>query len=191
MTLQKLTVKLTGVSPLLMHNGQTADPLNPYSKALKAISGKRGKTDADFEEMAKVEWFSSLYKNKQDKIVLPDFVLEATFIAGAKKAKLGKQAQAGLFADGHAELIFDGNDLTPEQLFERDQNRHCCAVRVQRNKVMRTRSIFEDWEASVKVVFDDGMLDQAQVIRAIGDAGQQVGICDWRPKYGRFEVEVV
>ncbi|MEM8610395.1 MAG: hypothetical protein AAGF93_00140 [Cyanobacteria bacterium P01_H01_bin.105] len=170
-----------------MHNGQTADPLNRYSKALKVISGKRGKTDADFEEMAKIEWYASLYVS-DGKIVIPDTVLEATFLAGARKSKLGKQAEAGLFVNGHATLAFDGDDLSIDELFERDENRHCCAVRVQRNKVMRTRSIFKNWATVVDIRFDDNLLNESQVVRAAEDAGQQAGLCDWRPKFGRFEI---
>ena len=41
---------------LIMHNGQTADPLNPFSKAMKEISGKRKKTDTDYEAMANIEF---------------------------------------------------------------------------------------------------------------------------------------
>ncbi|MFG6094324.1 hypothetical protein SPB21_03700 [Leptothoe sp. ISB3NOV94-8A] len=174
-----------------MHSGQTADPLNRYSKALKAVSSKRAKTDADFEEMAKIEWYASLYTNKKEKIIIPDFVLEAAFVAGARKSKLGKQAQAGLFVDGHALLNFDGDDLPIDELFKRDQNRHCAAVRVQRARVMRTRSFFEDWTATIKLVYNDSMLNKPAVIRAIEDCGEQVGLCDWRPKYGRFVVETI
>ena len=54
-TLQ-LTIK--GVSPLLLHNGQTANPLNKYARQLKAVSGKRNKTDEDFEAMAKIEFLA-------------------------------------------------------------------------------------------------------------------------------------
>ena len=191
MPIQKLTIQLTGVSPILMHSGQTADPLNHYSKALKAISSKRSKTDADHEEMSKIEWFASLYLNKQQQVILPDFLLESAFINGAKKSKLGKQAQAGLFIENHATLDFDGQDLSPDELFERGENLHRKAVRVQQNKVMRTRFIAEQWGAKINLVYNDTLLNEAQVIRAIEDCGEQVGLCDWRPKYGRFLVEKV
>lgn len=189
MTFQRLQVRLKSVAPLLMHNGQTADPLNRYAKAMKVVSSKRNKTDADFEEMAKIEWYASLYLNKEQKVILPDFVLEATFVGGARKAKLGKQAQAGMFADGHALLEFDGDELTIDELFERDQNRDCSSVRVQRNRVMRTRFRVEEWQCLVNLVYNDEMMNKAAVLQAISDAGEQIGLCDWRPKYGRFTLE--
>jgi hypothetical protein len=51
--MQKSKFRLTSESPLLLHNGQTADPSNRFSKEMKKISGKRGKTDADFEQLSK------------------------------------------------------------------------------------------------------------------------------------------
>lgn len=71
-----------------MHSGQTADPLNHYAKALKAVSSKRSKTDADHEEMSKIEWFASLYLDKSQRVILPDYLLEAAFINGAKNRSL-------------------------------------------------------------------------------------------------------
>lgn len=54
--LEELKIKIVGISPLLMHNGQTSDPLNRFSKQLKAVSSKRKKSDEDYEEMARIEW---------------------------------------------------------------------------------------------------------------------------------------
>ena len=139
--------------------------------------------------MSKIEWFAALYLNKQKQIIIPDFVLEAAFINGAKKSKLGKQTQAGLFIEGHSVLDFDGKELTPDELFERGENLHRKAVRVQSNKVMRTRFIADQWGIKTIVAFNDTLLNKAQIIRAIEDCGEQVGLCDWRPKYGRFLVK--
>ena len=190
MTLKTLNFKITGLAPLLMPNGQTADPLNKFSKAIKAVTSKRSKTDADHEEMAKLEWFASLYLDK-GKVIIPDFVVEASLVAGARKSKLGKQAEAAIYVENHAILEFDGMDLTPEELFDRDENRDCRAVRVQKNKVMRTRFIAKEWSANISVLFDDSMLNSAAVKKAVADCGYQVGLCDWRPKYGRFEAELL
>ena len=34
-----VSAEIEGDGALVMHNGQTANPLNPYSKALKQVSG--------------------------------------------------------------------------------------------------------------------------------------------------------
>ena len=45
----------------LMHNGQLSDPLNEWTKAKKKITDKKKKTDADHEEVSRLEWMGGLY----------------------------------------------------------------------------------------------------------------------------------
>lgn len=182
---QTLKFKLTSESPLLMHNGQMADPLNKWSKDLKRVSGKRAKTDADFAEMARIEWYASLYVD-EGKLCIPGEVLEAALIEGAKKQKLGKQAQSTLFVSGNAILHFDGDNLSVDELWERGKNRLTTGVRIQRNRVMRTRPRLEKWSCEVEVNFDDKILDPPRVTEIVTITGREVGIGDWRPKFGRF-----
>jgi hypothetical protein len=166
-----------------------ADPLNLFAKELKAISSKRVKTEADFAAMALIEWKAGLYLNEEQRLVLPSEVLEASFQNGAKKRKLGKQAQAGLFCYDHAVLKFDGDNLGVKELWERGKNRWTVGVRVGTAKVMRTRPRIDRWEAEFEMCFDDGLFNRAQVEEIAVIAGAQVGIGDWRPKFGRFNVE--
>jgi len=159
---------------------------------MKRVSSKRNKTDADFAEMAKIEWYASLYVTKDSagelRICLPSDLLEASFINGSKKRKLGKQAQAGMFVNNHAILNFDGSELSIDQLFERDENRFTKSVKIQRNKVMRTRFIVENWKTDVEIVFDDKHFNEPEVKEIVEITGDQIGFGDWRPKFGRFRV---
>lgn len=168
-----------------MHNGQLADPLNKFSKDLKRVSGKRAKTDADFAEMAKIEWYASLYVD-DGKLCIPMEVLEAALVEGAKKQKLGKQTQSTLFVTGNAILHFDGDKLTADELWERGANRLTTGVRIQRNRVMRTRPRIEKWWCEAEVQFDDKILDPAKITEIVTTTGREIGIGDWRPKFGRF-----
>lgn len=154
---------------------------------MKAISSKRAKTDADFEEMARIEWYASLYLDKS-RICIPSEVLEAAFVGGAKKMKLGKQAQAGLFVKDTALLEFDGCDLTVDQIWERDQNRYTVGVRISTNKVMRTRFRVDDWKTAIEVIYDDGLFNAPQISDILRVTGEQIGVGDWRPKFGRFAI---
>lgn len=38
--MRTIQFKITGASPLLMHDDKTANPLNEYSKKLKALTSK-------------------------------------------------------------------------------------------------------------------------------------------------------
>lgn len=193
--LPTVQVRFQGVSPLLCHNGQTADPRNPYSKAMKAVSSKRKKTDADYDEMARLEWLAGLYRIDGD-LVIPDYVIESTMIAGAKKSKRGPQSKCGLFFTEHASLQFTGkpnviNDQTLEQMFLSGDFTHTIGVKVGMAKVMRTRPMFRHWSINAIAQYDPDVLNLRDVEEIARDAGKLVGLGDWRPKHGRFEAEVV
>jgi len=53
-------------------------------------------------------------------------------------------------------------------------------------RIMRTRPIFRNWSALAVIEYESSLLNLEQVDRWIQTAGVQVGICDWRPRYGRF-----
>jgi len=68
---QHLNVEIKGVSPLLLHNGQLADPLNQYTRALKQQTSKRKKTDVDLMEIRRLEWEGGFYRDDQDRPCIP------------------------------------------------------------------------------------------------------------------------
>lgn len=193
MAYETLKVQLIGKNAIILHNGQTADPRNHFSKAIKEISSKRKKTDADLDQLALIEFMAGLYVIDDD-IVVPDYVLEPTFVAGAKKSKSGVQAKTGIFVTKNASLEFDGkpdviNYDTLKELFEGGKHHLSIGVKVGTSKVIRTRPCLRNWSCVVDLEFDTEFVNRSQVLGFVRDAGRQVGLCDWRPKYGRFEVE--
>lgn len=183
---------ITGIAPLIMHNGQLADPTNEWSKAMKKITSRKKKTDADFLELKRTEWFGGLYLDEDGKRpVIPADVVLGTVIAGAKKHKNGVEAKAGIYeAKPYYELQYDG-PKNLDKLF--DDGRFCDyrSVRNQQNRVMRSRPIFKKWSAVIELLVDPEIIDPAKVIEAMESAGERVGIGDYRPRYGRFAVEVM
>lgn len=182
-----LSFKIIGVVPLLMHNGQLADPLNEFSRKMRELSSKRDKTDADFQELGRLEWFGSLYLEK-GKPCLPGEVLEAALVAAARKQKKGKQAQAGIICPQNYPLTYNGarkiEDLWTDQDYQRRDG-----VRVQQNRVIRTRPIFKEWSCKIQVQYDDGLLNEQEVKHIVRVSGEVIGVGDWRPKFGRFRVD--
>jgi hypothetical protein len=168
-----------------------ANPLNPIVKEQKKISGKRGKTEADLEELARLEFIGGIYYSNNSGVILPAEVLEAAINGGARKFKEGMSAKAGLVVMEHAKLEFDGDDLTPQELYDDKDNRFKFQkmVTVSRARILRTRPIFNDWSANIEVTYEDTVCDTSQVYKWLKKAGEIVGLCDWRPRYGRFSVE--
>jgi hypothetical protein len=186
------TFQIKGICPIILHNGRMANPLDPWAKKLKEISSKRSKTDADHEQMAKIEWHASLYLDKEGRLILPAMMIEAALVNGSKKFKLGQQAKAGLFVDSHAVLEFDGQGLSDAQLWDRGENTFTTGCVIGgKSRVQRTRFRADDWAAKVAVTFDDGLFNPAQVKDIFAVTGSQVGVGTWRPRHGRFLSEAL
>lgn len=187
MAWQEVTYRLTSSAPFLMHNGQTADPTNKYAKMLKQVSSKRLKTDADHEEMARIEFLASLYMDKNGPVI-PANMIDAMTVMAAKKSKEGQVAKSGCFCLNVARLDYEG-PRTVEALWADENFRFSAIVRVGMARVARMRPIFRDWSAEVRLHIEPTLVNVARVDEWLRVAGSQIGIGDWRPQYGRFTAE--
>lgn len=179
--------KIISEAPLIMHNGQTRDPLNHMSKALKKVSSKRNKTDADYEEMARIEFYASLYLLNGEPC-MPGENWERLLLDAGRKLKLGKQVQAGIYCPGAFPIEYNG-PKTADELWADDRFRFTKAVRVKSAAVMRTRVRFDVWSMTVTVKYDPEILDLTQLTQIMHIGGDVIGCGEWRPKFGRFRVE--
>lgn len=188
MTCETIKVRIIGASPLLMHNGAMADPLDERSTNLAAVTSKRSKTRADHEEISRLEWFGGLWL-ESNLPCLPAAALKAALIDAARTRKKGKAVTAGLWIEGPAMLTYDGSKDVRE-LWEDKRFRLRTGVRIAQNRTMRTRARFPEWSATVSASFLTTVLNRSEVIEFFQIAGFLVGIGDWRPEHGRFTVEV-
>lgn len=179
-----LEYRLTSDCPMIPHNGQTADPLNPYAIAIKKISGKRLKTQADHEEMARLEFEAALYMSATGPFI-PAANIDSMLLAAAKKGREGPVAKAGAFCAEGSSLEYTGprdfSGLWADYTF-----RHVAIVRVGQARIPRHRPVFTEWAAIVKMNIEPTLVDESQIDRWFDIAGTQIGQGDWRPQYGRF-----
>lgn len=189
MAWQERTYRLKSSAPMLMHNGQTANPLNKFAKAMKQVSSKRVKTDADYEELARLEYSAALYMDETGPVI-PAQCIDAMITEAAKKQRKGKDAKAAVFCPDHAGLEYDG-PRTVEELWGDESFRLVANVRIQSNRVVRTRPMFDDWTASVTLRYEETLVNPGELDQWMDIAGNSVGIGDWRPRYGRFTVVAV
>lgn len=187
MAWQTLTYQLTSDCPMIVHNGQTADPLNKFSKAMKQISGKRKKTDADYEEMSRIEFMAGLYMGK-DGPIIPARNIDSLLVNAAKKNREGPIAKSGVFCTTDTPMQYDG-PRSAEALFADERFRHVAIVRVQQARISRTRPVFPVWTANVSVQIENTVVNPKQVDDWFVIAGTQIGLGDWRPQHGRFSVK--
>jgi hypothetical protein len=192
----RVEYKLTGDAPLVVKCAQMADTMNRFAKELKSITSKRMKTDADHEEMARIEHAGSLYMAPGVGPIIPADNITAAIREGAKKTKEGKIAQSAVFgADpGYFKLEYDG-PRTPEELFAdttprstpyAEGFRFTVPVVRSNSRIISTRPIFHDWSLDVALMYEDSIINFAQLDRWIKKAGTMSGLCEWRPRFGRF-----
>ncbi len=186
MAYNNLSFRIIGVSPLVMHNGQLANPLNRFAKDIKQISRKRNKTDADLEELARLEWLGALYLFKGEPCLTGELI-EGCIIRGAATKKRSKQAKAGVLCLGAFPLLYEG-PRDPLELWKHEAFRLQAGVRVGGSRIIRTRPVFSEWSAQVEVRFNPSLLNAAEILEFLKAAGELEGIGDWRPRFGRFEV---
>lgn len=200
MSIQKVGLQIVGIGPLIMHNIQLANPLNKYSKALKKLTGKRQKTEADILELARLEWEGGLYLH-EGEVVMPGVNIYAGLIMGGKKSKRGVKIKSGtniredfcpLSYEGQKIKVANNGEIPNSELdkFYTLYNFQSMVV-VQGKRLLRTRPCFQKWSFGCTVDFDDNVIEEDEIIKVAEDAGLLVGLGDWRPRYGRFMVEKI
>ena len=88
MAWQVAKYELKSSCAMLVHNGRMANPLDRFAKMMKEVSGKRSKTDADHELMARIEFMAGLYMSA-DGPIIPAQNIDAMLVNAAKKLKDG------------------------------------------------------------------------------------------------------
>lgn len=183
---QDVSYKIVGVASLIMHSGILANPFNSIVKEMKRLSGKRSKTDADLEELARLEWYGGLYVDG-GLPCLPGECMEATLLNAAKKRKLGQQVRAGLRCDDNFLLEYDG-PKNIDALWANEDFRYFTKVRIGTSTIMRMRPIFHEWATKITVTFNDELLNIQDVNDIVAIGGDIIGLLDRRPKFGRYQV---
>lgn len=190
--MQIIKAKLTGTRPLLMHSDKLSDPLNPLTKAHKALTNKssRNKTDEDHEMIAKSEWMAGLYYDDELGPYIPGVNIEGALVAGGKLRRLGANLKRSVeVMDERYKLEYTG----PRDLASLWNEGYYDArsVKVTTSRIIRYRPIFRQWAVTCEIAFDEASIDKADVVRCLEDAGAYCGIGDYRPKFGRFSVEIL
>jgi hypothetical protein len=194
MDVVKVTIK--GTSPLLMHNGQMADPLNEHAKKLKKVTAKRSKTDEDYWEMAQIEFIGGLYYDKKQGVYIPGDNISSMVRDGGKLKKRGAAVQRGVEClEDMCPLTYEG-PRTPVALWDIEDFRHTQTIKngSTGGRTPRTRPKFRDWSLSFTLFYEPGMINLDDLRQCVEDAGVYIGLGDYRPgspkggRYGRFKV---
>jgi len=190
--MKTLKYRLTGKAPLLMHSDITANPIHPMTLGIKKVSSKRKKTEDDYKELAKLEFIASAYWTKDKGYYIPGKNIDATLLASAKMFKLGTMWKQGAGVYDDASFEFPDKKLTPETLFKtKEEYVDMQTVKVGQSKVVRCRPGFNEWSCDITVTIDEAKLEEDQIDTIVENAGNYVGLCDYRPRYGKFNAKKI
>lgn len=197
-------VLIRGIRPLIMHNGQLADPLNPWVKRKQAITKKKASeknTEENQVELSRLEFIGGMYLGCADKKgnkvpVIPGDNLVRMMRDGAAVVRKGKDFEAAVdVVEEEVPVLYKG-PTDPEEMFRLTTkggdfvHRFRRSVRQGQVVVQRTRCRFPEWalEFTVEIQPDAGV-ESDDLRAALEVAGRRKGLGDWHPRYGRFVVE--
>lgn len=173
----------------MMHSDKFANPLLPETQEHKALTSKRKKTEGDHLSIAKSEFMSSIYYSADAGVHIPGVNFDATFWGGAKLSKLGVHWKRGAMVLTDKVKLLHGGPSTPEELWKDTAYVDCRGVRVGTAKLMRYRPVFAKWACELEIAFNPEVINLGEVKKVMTDAGMLIGVCEYRPRFGRFVVD--
>jgi hypothetical protein len=169
------TVRVEGTAPLLMHS----------PAGLGGEKKARGVIPSPEEEAE-----NCLYRDGSGKIVVPARCIEGCIV----KAGAGKTA-GGQGKKTYKNFILAGVQVMPEEVPLIYDGKYIIDKRravIMRQGIIRCRPRFDKWALEFDIrIIDSYLLGHGQdsAMKAIfEDAGTLVGLLDFRPRFGRFEV---
>jgi hypothetical protein len=193
LAMESIELRMVGQSPLLMHNGQLANPFNDYSKQLKEITAKKKKTEEDQMQIMRIEWEGGLYFDPKVGPYVPAENLESMINDGARLLKRGMDVERGVYInEKKVPLLYEG-PRTIEGLWKAETfiDYRSVVNPSSGGRTMRARPIFREWGLELIVHYRNDVVSRDDIIRFLRDAGEHKGLMDHRPRYGQFSIEVV
>ncbi len=186
-------VSIRGLSPILQHR------FAPATLEGLMQSGKKSIGKADYS----MEWMETMYVNSGGLLFQPASHIEGAMVKAAARFKIpgGNRRTYKDVVRAYAYVkpdevlhLYDGQPIAaPDESLLTNPNGHLSVsimrVVVVRAAVARARlQINEGWQLDFQIEVIEEQL-QADILESIlSEAGRAVGIGDFRPRYGRFEV---
>jgi hypothetical protein len=198
-TLTEATFRLTGNTPLLMHNVRMANPLNEFARAVKELTGRQKGMDPDefAAEKSRLQFLGGLYWDEEVGLHMPGYNIFRCFMeGGAMQRGNGVKVERALTIFPRKCAIQPWTDKfdDPEDLFRAGHYHMTMVKPTSASTVPATRPKFDSWVIDFPFSLDESIIDVTAVLAAAEAAGRFKGLGDGRKKgygMGRFYVERV
>lgn len=172
--MKEIEVEIQGVTPLLMNSPKAMLDPQPEVKQAK----KRYDPAEEAEKVA--------YRTDKGKLYVPATAIKGSMVNAAAYKKAGKYALRPLIAGGvrvkGMEIVLDNKDYAIDAR----------TVVIQRNRVVKWRPRLDAWKLNFVLVYNDKMLTPEHIKPCLVEAGERVGLLDFRPQklgeFGMFKV---
>lgn len=194
--LTEATFRLTGVTPLLMHNVQMADPLNKWAKAVRELTArKKTMTEEEFAaEKARLQFLGGLYWNDEIGLHIPGYNVFKSFVEGGRMSKDGtKIEQAVVLYTQYCKVDPWTDKFDDAEKLYKAGHYFTTLVKINASTVPGTRPQFTEWSLDIDLTVDETIIDVKSLLACAETAGKFKGLGDGRLKgygRGRYNVEV-
>lgn len=202
--MKTLKTKWTGIRPLVMSNPRTVKVSDPFAIEARRLNAamKAARKKGDENKMLELEpqiirndWEASSYWDEaESKFFVPDTLLLASIRGGAAAAKKGKDIERAVIITETQAFIETESTKSLDLAFKNMAFRLECPCKIPPKTgslVWKCRCMVPTgWTLEFSIEFDDEIIAQKSLVEALTTAGRVVGIGGWRPKFGRFLVEI-
>jgi len=176
--MKKIDVTIKGMSPLLMNS--------PKSMIDNAMNSDMKQSTKKMDFVAEAEKLA--YKTKKGQLYVPAEAIKGSLIGAASWKKIGKFTAKPIIAGGV--FIPEPELVLKNKTYELDYR----TVVIQKSRVVKARPMIKDWELSFEIVYNENLINDPAIIKELLiEAGQRVGILDFRPQkmgsFGMFNVK--
>lgn len=181
--MKQVTIKIQGISPLLINKFQDNASLPKVSKkghqTDRGTPRQQAEKTAYYDEDTKLLWVPSIWLKGAVTNISSDYRLR-------NSRKNSKSVIGGCFRPITEKIYFEENyKLENIEIDSRP-------VVIQRARVMKHRARIERWTLTFIFEIEDDIIPLEDINEMVTDAGRRSGIGDYRPSkggpFGRFQV---
>ncbi|UCD07260.1 MAG: hypothetical protein JSW41_05560 [Candidatus Aenigmatarchaeota archaeon] len=169
----EVEVEIEGIRPLLQHR------FPDVGEAEKKSKKKTGSIDYSLEAE------KSAYRDEKGNLYQPSTHIEGALVKGAVNFQItGKGKKT--YKDLVKATVFVEPEAIPHEI--QDYEIDSRPVVIQRARVVRYRPRLDEWKLKFKIQVRDDQLPKEVLKEILEYAGNNVGIGDYRPRFGTFMV---
>jgi hypothetical protein len=179
--MKKIDVEIKGLCSYIQHRMPSDKKSIDEMKQVVKVLSKNMADEKAFLKEAEL----GTYKNSEGYCI-PSAQIEGCLTKAGVTEKVSGQGRKTYKDYMNAFVMVEPDEITINpQEYEIDRR----FVRVQRSRIMRTRPKWtKGWTANFQLMILDDTIPTSIVKTLLEHGGMYVGIGDWRPKFGRFEV---